>query len=239
MVEKECVFRFIHIIWGLEHWVQLFARLCVSWNSTISVCHLWPSPVCPGGQQPHTEVHSKSIRHLFKLQIHNTAKKKQKKNTALWMCVCGSCGDWPNLVRLITHTGASKQLWQELAETQLTGHKYTNSDARSPYRSCWDSVCCVLPDLSVSLSVWVVVFPFLFSGRPSPRSLAICSPCCGTRRSPPAACIQKWWQKLPIGVKARLEKWLGQFFLDTSVVQEVVCFVILLSQCVFCGWRFT
>lgn len=101
-------------------------------------------------------------------------------------CVC-LCGARPNLVCLITHTRACKQLWQVHAETQLTRDKHTQAQTHTPPIALIGTVCAVFCRISVWASVCEsLFFPsffFFFSRRPSLLGLAICSPCCGTRRS--------------------------------------------------------
>lgn len=106
-----------------------------------------------------------SIRHLLKLEKHSSPTDYLLYKNQ-YACLCGV---QLNLVCLITHTRACKQLWQEHAErhksTDINTHFLTHTHTHSFYRSHWDCVCCVLPDLSMSLSAWVSFF-FLSSFLP-------------------------------------------------------------------------
>lgn len=120
-----------------------------------SPCRLQPATISPAGFSATPR--GKSIRKLLKLG---------KRSTSACMSVRR-----PAELGLPhhTHTRACKQLWQEQAErhgsTAANAHFLTHTHTHSFYCSHWDHLCwcCVLQDLSLSLSAWVSFFPFFFS----------------------------------------------------------------------------
>lgn len=182
-----------------------------------------------------------SIRHLLKLEKHSSPTDYLLYKNQ-YACLCGV---QLNLVCLITHTRACKQLWQEHAErhksTDINTHFLTHT--HSFYRSHWDCVCCVLPDLSMSLSAWVSFF-FLsllfFQAAISARPCHLFSMLWNTAL-PLAAGVFTRWQKLSIGVKKNppkhsIQKWFRMLFrLSFGTVEmssESYCNFILQILCV-------
>ena len=157
-------------------------------------------------------------------------------------CVC-LCGARPNLVCLITHTRACKQLWQVHAETQLTRDKHTQAQTHTPPIALIGTVCAVFCRISVWASVCEsLFFPsffFFFQAAISARPCHLFSMLWNTAL-PLAAGVLTWWQKLSIGVKKestqdRSDSGYGLGCLSRRLSHPVSHFPIFLgaSVCVF------
>lgn len=98
-----------------------------------------------------------------------------------------------------THQSMQTALTRTRREAQINGHKYTLSDTHTPSIALIGTVCCVLPDLSMSLSASLFFSLLFFQAAISARPCHLFSMLWNTVL-PLAAGVFTRWQKLSIGV---------------------------------------
>lgn len=183
-----------------------------------------------------------SIRHLLKLEKHSSPTDYLLYKNQ-YACLCGV---QLNLVCLITHTRACKQLWQEHAErhksTDINTHFLTHT--HTPSIALIGTVCAVFSRISVWVLVRESLFFFFsllfFQAAISARPCHLFSMLWNTAL-PLAAGVFTRWQKLSIGVKKKnpkhsIQKWFRMLFrLSFGTVEmssESYCNFILQILCV-------